>query len=178
MQGKKMSTSVSYSTGDTLGIFYSWRSKQLLFTKNRDIGRGYKAHFYTTVHTIGVARGAYIPKISIGKETKISYNFGPRYVAWFYPYLMMRFTFGIEELCSRLRIEIPIKHDESLQFWQQAIKSKILARFSKSLTEEELKRYERHHCDQNNQPRELARFGRFEKNGIPPLLVDRDKVKQ
>jgi len=115
IQGKHIPCNEEWEVGDVLGVFYSWRSKELLFTKNTKI-----------VYMLGIARGAFIPKIMIGRNTQISFTFGPRFV------------FDVEELCYRLHNESPIKPDEGMQFWQQALKTKILARYSKSLSEEEL----------------------------------------
>src|SRR5688572_21228296 len=58
IQGKAYPCPFKPQRGDTLGVFYNWRGKEIIFTINDRVG-----------YTVGVAKGAYIPKMDIGENT-------------------------------------------------------------------------------------------------------------
>eukprot|EP01125_Pyxidicula_operculata_P015455 TRINITY_DN5247_c0_g1_i2.p1 TRINITY_DN5247_c0_g1~~TRINITY_DN5247_c0_g1_i2.p1 ORF type:complete len:2540 (-),score=775.56 TRINITY_DN5247_c0_g1_i2:128-7747(-) len=115
IQGKRFECPFSWKKGDTIGVFYSFRSKQIVFTKNEELK-----------YSVGVSKGALIPKIIIGKNTEIGYNFGPAFV------------YNIEGLCDRVSLQSPIIHDDSLHFWEKDIKPVLENYYPHCLSDEEL----------------------------------------
>jgi len=115
IQGKTYATDVTFQKGSTIGILFNWKGKEIAFTKNDRV-----------VYVVGVARGSFLPKLLVGKNTSLEFNFGPS------------FTFDIETFCAHLKIESATKEDDSIAFWKSTIKSRVLQRFPQCLSQKEL----------------------------------------